>query len=229
MNYEKTIVCVANSTKHLGRCVAGLELVNGVPTGWVRPVSDRPGREISEEDRRFESGQTCSVLDIVKIPFDRPEPLLHQRENHVIDGDYYWEKVGELPAAQLIASVQQHNQPMWPFCQSTNYGHNDKIPQALLPQIGSSLTLIQPAHADIVVSTDPGFNGAPGKVAVRANFSCGGQRNSLKITDPLVKADYMGRGHGTYRLNNPLMCISLAEPWAEQPYAFKVVASLFLP
>lgn len=229
MNYKKTIICVANSTKHLGRCIAGIEIINGQYGGWVRPVSDRPGREISEEDRRFENGQRCSVLDIVTVPLDRHEPFLHQSENHVINGDYYWKKVGEMPAAHLVPAVQHFNGPIWPYCESTQYGHNDKIHENRLADIQTSLALVQPETADIVVSTDPGFNGAPGRVAVRANFICGGQRNSLKITDPMVKRDYMGRGQGTYQIQNPLLSVSLAEPWDQQPYAYKVVASVLMP
>lgn len=229
MNYEKTIVCVANSTKHLGRCIAGIEIDGNQYAGWVRPVSDRAGREISEEDRRFENGQRCSVLDIVKVPMDRQETLIHQSENHVIDGDLYWEKIGEMPAAHLIPAVQHFDAPIWPHCESTQYGNNDKISQDRLVDIQTSLVLIQPNNVEIVVSTDPGFNGAPGRVAVRANFICGGQRNSLKITDPLVKTDYMGRGQGTYQIQSPLLTVSLSEPWDQQPFAFKVVASVIIP
>jgi hypothetical protein len=37
----KRIVCLANSRKMSGRCLAGRELINGLPGGWVRPVSAR--------------------------------------------------------------------------------------------------------------------------------------------------------------------------------------------
>ncbi|WIY27381.1 dual OB domain-containing protein [Parasedimentitalea psychrophila] len=229
MTYKNTFVCIANSTKHLGRCIAGIKIVENQYAGWVRPVSERPGREISEEDRLFENGQKCSVLDIVEVPMERHEPFLHQNENHVINGELYWKKIGVMPAAHLLPAVQNFDEPIWPHCESTRYGQNDKIDQNRLVDIDTSLALIQPESVEIVVSTDPGFNGAPGRVAVRANFICGGQANSLKITDPLVKADYMGRGQGTYEIQQPLLVVSLAEPWVEQPYAFKVVASVLMP
>ena len=229
MSYQKTIVCVANSTKNLGRCIAGIEFNNNQFGGWIRPVSDRDGRAISEDDRRFENGKKCSVLDIVIVPLDRHEPFLHQSENHVINEDYYWEKVGEMPAADLIPAVQNFKKPMWPHCGSTQYGYNDKIHKDQLKNIHTSLALIQPEVAAIVVSTDPGFKGAPGRVAVRADFICGGQKNLLKITDPEVVSKYMGKGEGKYPIKKPLLTVSLAEPWSKQPYAFKIVASVLMP
>jgi hypothetical protein len=228
MSYSKTFVCLANSTKNSGRCIAGIEIVDGNLGGWIRPVSARPSREISEEDRRFENGQTCSVLDIVSVRFERHDPFLHQTENHLINAQYYWQKIGTFPTAQLAPAITNHVQPIWPYCGSTNYGRHDRIPEARLPEIQSSLSLVQPGVVDVVVSTDPGYNGAPGTIAVRANFTCGGEFNSLKISDPTAKARFMGQGIGTYRLNDPILCVSLAEPWAEQPYAFKVVAAINL-
>ncbi|MGH7707024.1 MAG: dual OB domain-containing protein, partial [Vulcanimicrobiaceae bacterium] len=36
----KRIVCLANSRKLQGRCVAGRELQKNGPGAWIRPVSD---------------------------------------------------------------------------------------------------------------------------------------------------------------------------------------------
>jgi len=57
MTYTKTILCLANSRKTSGRCIAGKEWNNGNPGSWFRPVSSRATHEISEEERRFQSGQ----------------------------------------------------------------------------------------------------------------------------------------------------------------------------
>ena len=229
MCYVKTIVCLANSTKNSGRCIAGIEIKNKQFAGWIRPVSDRPGHEISEEERRFKNGKKCSVLDVVKVPLDRHEPYLHQNENHVINEDYYWEKVGGMSVADLSSAVQEFEKPIWPHCESTQNGCNDRISKNRLANIHTSLALIQPKDACIVVSTDPGFKDAPGRRAVRADFICGGEKNFLKITDPNVVSKYMGKGEGKYPVKKPLLTVSLAEPWSKQPYAFKVVASVLMP
>ena len=56
MNYMKRIICLANSRKMSGRCVAGFEIGADRIGEWIRPVSDRPSEEISLADRRFKDG-----------------------------------------------------------------------------------------------------------------------------------------------------------------------------
>lgn len=62
----KTLVCLANSRKLLGRCVAGI--VDGSQAEWIRPISARPNREVSEYERQYEDGSDPRVLDIVSVP-----------------------------------------------------------------------------------------------------------------------------------------------------------------
>jgi hypothetical protein len=45
--YKKTIVCLANSIKDNGRCIAGREVLANRYGGWIRPVSDRATAELS--------------------------------------------------------------------------------------------------------------------------------------------------------------------------------------
>ena len=68
MSYKKTIVCLANSKKMSGRCIAGKELdARSRLGGWVRPVSNRETQEISEDERAYENGKDPKVLDIFKL------------------------------------------------------------------------------------------------------------------------------------------------------------------
>ena len=73
-NAIKRILCLANSRKISGRCVAGREIVNGQPGVWLRPVSDRQHQEISWDERHYEDANDPQVLDIVSLPLIEPRP-----------------------------------------------------------------------------------------------------------------------------------------------------------
>jgi hypothetical protein len=47
----KRIICLANSRKLSGRCLAGREFVDGCAGDWIRPVSSREHEEVSERER----------------------------------------------------------------------------------------------------------------------------------------------------------------------------------
>ena len=50
----KRIVCLANSSKLNGRCIAGKEIIEDGRVGdWIRPVSVREKQEVSEWERQY--------------------------------------------------------------------------------------------------------------------------------------------------------------------------------
>ncbi len=63
----KRILCLANSRKTSGRCIAGREITETGAGAWIRPVSGRGSGEISEEDRRYADGRTAQVLDLISL------------------------------------------------------------------------------------------------------------------------------------------------------------------
>ena len=49
-------------------------------------------------------------------------------------------------------------------------------------------------------------------------------KNRLRITDPVAKRKFKGRDEGRYRIDSPLLTLSLTEIWKK--YSFKIVASI---
>jgi hypothetical protein len=109
---------LTNSRKPGGRCVAGKGFQNNKFAEWIRPVSASPGGEISVSDRRHSNGQEPALLDIIRICMTQKGSHDYQPENHVIDTNFYWDKIGELTYAQARAAVDPIQADIW----GTGYG-----------------------------------------------------------------------------------------------------------
>lgn len=138
--YTKRIVCLANSRKTSGRCIAGKVVPNPASNEWVRPVSARPSRELSEEERRYEDGNDPKLLDVILVPMDRPSPHGSQTENHLIDDNYHWAKESVLSADQLSSLLDKVVGPLWNNeSGSSGYGINDRVLEQTAAELGCVL------------------------------------------------------------------------------------------
>lgn len=226
--YTKTIICLANSRKPpSGRCIAGKEYDGSKPGLWIRPVSSRPSREISEEERRYKNGKRAQIFDIIDIPLKCHEPLFHQTENHQIDEDYYWMQRGRADWKKIQSLVDSYDQNFWIRGENTLYGYNDKIPELHTLSIQSSLKLIFPSQLELHVLSEPGFEGRPSRKRVRAKFRYHDFDYELSVTDPEIEEIYLSKPEQYYNISDALICISLAEVW--NGYAFRLAASIITP
>lgn len=75
------LLCLANSIKHRGRCVAGIDLNTG---DWIRSAASTTHGELHPEHYLLKPGGAPRVLDVIRMPLERPLPLSHQPENWMI-------------------------------------------------------------------------------------------------------------------------------------------------
>lgn len=216
------IVCLANSRRQSGRCIAGRVWDGNRPGNWIRPVSDREGEEVSEDERRYEDGRDPQVLDIIDLPLLSPKPNDHQQENWLLDSNFYWTKVGVLPLDKLQQLVDPVA-PLWIDGHSTYSGRNDQIPRVLTKSLESSLRLIHVDSLQLSVFR-PGEEFGNPKRRVQGRFSYARNEYALWITDPSYERKYLSKPDGEYEIGESFLTISLGEPFKEACY--KLVATV---
>jgi hypothetical protein len=226
--YTTTIVCLANSRKPGGRCVAGKALNNKALAGWIRPVSAKPGGEISVSDRQYQNGTEPALLDIIDICMLQQGVHPYQPENHIIDDKYYWVKEGEISYAQALAAVDPVQSDLWGTGYGSSYsGNNDRIPADAAPSFGYSLRLIAVANLRIQVSAE-GANFGNMKRKVRGYFTYSRNSYALSVTDPVIETNYLKQADGWHDVGAALLCVSLGEPHTDNN-AYKLIAGVILP
>lgn len=223
-NSIETIVCLANSRKISGRCIAGKRISDN---SWFRPISNRAGHEISESDRRYSDGTTAQLLDVIEIPCIEKRPNRHQSENVLIDDRFYWAKKRRASWDDVLGLVD-HGADLWANGYSAYYNRNNRVPDGLIDENGGSLRLIK--LDEMVLHAGPK---APEfgdmKLVVRASFNYRGQHYKLDVTDPEYERACLEKGAGEYRIPSVVACISLSEPHTNQngeTFAYKLVASI---
>jgi len=216
--YYRAIVCLANSRKYRGKCVAGKYISNYV---WVRPVANTDTGELVLDQIRYEDGSIPKVLDIIRVPLKQRHPKLFQPENVFIRSGM-WEKVG-IFLENKLDNLCDNPPTLW----VNNQPSKDRISYEFLEEnnVESSLLFIKPTAVRIKCEdrkTDYGEK----KRILRALFTYNRIHYDLRVTDPYIENKYRKINSGTYPLtaDNIYMCISLGEPYLGNCY--KLIASI---
>lgn len=218
----KRILCLANSRKTGGRCIAGRERTGNQTGPWIRPVSDRPHREVSAEERRYEDGSYPLVMDIIDIPMVAARPHAYQQENWLLDPDYYWERRGRA-GWQDLAALADPPAILWRNGFSTYHGAHDRVPVDQATTLTSSLRLLRTDRLTLSVFAPGATFGNP-KRKVYGRFHHAGTEYRLQVTDPVYEDAYLAKPNGEYHLQESYLTISLGEPW--DGFSYKLIAAI---
>lgn len=227
MAYIKRMLCLASSRRPpAGRCIAGVEVDDDGLGAWVRPVSPRGSREVSEEERAYRDGSEPRVFDLIDVPLLSRAPAGHQTENHVLDPSRYWVRVGRAPWERALAAVAPADAPLWASGASTAAGLNDRVPDEAAACEGRSLMLVRPAQLTLEAADEPA---SPGTVRrrVRAGFEWAETAYRIIVTDPVAEERCLAEPGGILRLRNALVCVSLSHGY--MGFAYKLAASVLTP
>lgn len=224
MGVTKRILCLANSRKLHGRCVAGKELVDGAAASWVRPVSSRLHQEVSEREQRYRyrDSNDARVLDVIDVPLLHWLPATHQQENWLLDPNAKWTRVGTIGWADLDRLADSVG-PLWVNGQSTYNGRNDEVAETDAATLRSSLTLIRVTSLSLA-SFAPGQAFGNGKRRVQAAFEFDGVKYRLWVTDPVYERACLALPDGRRQLGECFLTISLGQPYNSACY--KLVAAI---
>ncbi|MCH7607122.1 MAG: hypothetical protein IIC94_00915 [Chloroflexi bacterium] len=205
---EVELLCLANSQKLGGRCLAGLR-TDG--QGWIRPVTNTPSGTLSIRQASI-AGAEIALLDVVRADLASARPEPHQPENHILASTplIFVENLAPTEALPLLSAAIERGPDLL-------RGATDRIARQSFDARPTqhSLSLIEPAILRWVVTTS--LRGNP---QVRGVFSLSGTTYDLVVTDLVWKARFGGRDVGTYppdatgtnRSNRVLLVISLSEP-----------------
>jgi len=209
------VVCLANSYKTGGRCIAGIELddnndvvlVNGKPK-WVRPVSNNENHEIANE-----LVEGLLLLDIFEIDEIVAASLEHQTENVSFDQDSI-EVIGEFDIANLheITDNGRYGQI---------FGNGGAAVHAdVANDLDYSLILLELSIFEVVLIQYEGRVHPKVKLKFRYN----GHEYSLPITDPVFLDTY---GHNRNILQDKeIIHVSISLARAYEEWCYKLVAGI---
>lgn len=219
------IICVANSRKLRGRCVAGLRTDGG---GWIRPVAPGEDGTLFGQHYILDDGSEAQILDLIRIEVSKAEPQAHQPENWVI-GNTQWKLLARpaLPRhIKLIARSVESGPALF-----GDYSDRMDFKSLSDNPISSSLCLIRPEKIWWQITTS-----YTGRRQTRAIFNVSGHLYDLVITDPVWEKrlsflDYGVHTREAAKLEDNLdilFTISLGEPMPSDKQCYKLVAGVIL-
>lgn len=215
---QKEIICLANSRKYGGFCVAGKDTVTGA---WIRPVSPLENGELTFNQIRYKAESIPHVMDKIKIGFREKKEVFYQPENLLIDNKP-WQKTGNIDASCLI-SLCDFPESIWQFRKDHP---QDRIPADFLEKnpVKKSLLLVQTEGFQVLKKT------REDKIKLWGQFSFHEKKYQLGITDQVFGKKFIQKKDGLHTLHYKkiYLCLSLGEPYVKDNCCYKLIATVIM-
>lgn len=216
---DKFILCLANSYKHGGRCIAGVEveIKNGVLSivktqygvpSWIRPVSHSAAGEVPMSDARG-----IDVLSVVKVC----GVSYAGKGSH--SEDYYYESLESIQSLNPSDSFLNKYTDSW---HSTIFGNRGRAltPEAFIDG-NYSVMLIRTEGAEVYLDTR--YEPKP-----RIKFVHNGNNYDFPITDP-VFLDRLHYNNSLYHSNYGTLYIVVSLGVVHDGWHSKLAATIITP
>ena len=207
------IVCLANSYKEGGRCLAGIEIKNGNPVfqngkpNWIRPVCQTAHNQVPTN-----LVEHIKLLDIIEIDILKNVPDSYQSENVLFDTNTI-KVISTLPS-QNIANLCSNGQP-------NLFGNKGKaVTDEATNSLNHSLTLVKVQNASIYEKTYQDKENSQ----VRILFTFNRNQYDLPVTDPVFLSSYKSNKNLLNNVNEVFLVISLGI--LHEGWHYKLVAGI---
>lgn len=218
---EKYFICLANSYKHGGRCIAGIEVVpqsdgnleivrheDGRPR-WIRPISMSINGEIPNH-----LAESFKFLSLVKLTDVEPCPDKAHTE------DVHCSRM-EICPSDFSSTKDFLNQLIDTRHQAVFYFRGKAIPTTIIDRLDYSLMLIHPENACAYCDEERENS------KYRMKFSYYGSNYDFPITDPIFLEQFKKRPDCYTDLKDVYLVLSLGIEF--EGFHFKLVATVILP
>lgn len=213
----EAFVCLANSRKKGGRCLAGKALQNSAYTKWIRPVTEHPSEELQNHEHCLQTGEDVAIFDVLEIKLLNPKPVQHQQENWLMDVSAPLKKKGFL-SLEDVSKLVDYPESLWGTGTSTKNGKNNCVHITEIEKHTSSLYLIEVSNFEVEIKF------LFGKRSMRGIFTYRGHEYKLSITDPSFEQKFVTKPVGDYEIERTLLTISLGENYEDSFY--KLIAGI---
>ena len=218
---EKYFICLANSYKHGGRCIAGIEVVpqsdgslgivrhdDGRPR-WIRPVSMSANGEIPNH-----LAESFKIFSLVKLTDVEPCPDNAHTE------DVHCTRM-EICPFELSPTKDFLNQLIDTQHQAVFYFRGKSIPTTIIDRLDYSLMLIHPDNACAYCDEERENS------KYRMKFTYNGSNYDFPITDPVFLEQFKKSPDSYADLDGVYLVLSLGI--AFEGFHYKLVATVVIP